>query len=129
MKYLTAGQILLIHSMVIDETGGTHGVRDFNVVRGLEQLPQQKVFGKELYPTIFVKAAVYVRAIIMNHPFIDGNKRAGMTAAVIFLENNGYQIAAKEGEIERFALEIVKERHSLEILADWFKKHSRKQRK
>lgn len=115
--------------MIIDETTGAHGVRDFNVVHGLEQLPRQKVFGKELYPTIFVKAAVYARTIVMNHPFIDGNKRTGMTAAAIFLEENGYQISTKEGEIEKFALEIISQRHSLDVMASWFQRHSKKVKK
>ncbi len=50
MRYLTASQILLIHSMLIDEYGGSHGVRERNLIAGLEQLPAQKAFGKELYP-------------------------------------------------------------------------------
>ena len=90
--------------MVIDETGGLHGVRDGHAVLLLEQLPGQKAFGKELYPGIHLKAAVYVRTLIYSHPFIDGNKRTAMSAASIFLENNGYSIVAREGAIERFAL-------------------------
>ena len=86
MKYLTKEQILIIHSIIIDETGGMHGVRDHNAVLSVEALPRQKLFGKELYPTIFLKATVYTRNIIMNHFFIDGNKRTGMTAASVFLE-------------------------------------------
>lgn len=126
MKYLTKEQILLIHSMAIDETSGLHGVRDYHVILSLEVAPKQKVFNKELYPTIFLKTAVYARDIIMNHPFLDGNKRTGMTAAGVFLENNGYKIIAKEGEIEKFALKIINEKISLETIAAWLKKHSKK---
>lgn len=127
MEYLSAKQILLMHSMVLDETGGLHGVRDNHVILSLEELPRQKIFGKELYPTAFLKAAVYARNIIMNHPFLDGNKRTGMTAAIVFLENNGYRFQARKGEIEKFALKIVRKSLNLETIAVWLKKHSKKQ--
>lgn len=125
MKYLTKEQILLIHSMLIDETGGSHGVRDYHAIFSLEDLPRQSVFGKELYPTIFEKAAVLARNIIMNHPFVDGNKRTGVTAASVFFENNGYEINVKEGEIEAFAVSVVKNRLSIEDIAKWFEKNSK----
>ena len=127
--YLTAERILQIHSMLIDETGGSHGLRDHNAILSVEQMPQQTAFGKELYPSVFLKAAVYARSIIMNHPFIDGNKRTGMTSAFVFLERNGYVSVAKEGEVEEFALKVVIEKFSLEIIATWFKKHSKRSKK
>ena len=126
MKYLTKEDILLIHSIAIEETGGLHGVRDRHAILTLEELPKQKAFGKELYPTIFDKAAIYARNIIMSHSFIDGNKRTAMMTASVFLEDNGYWITAKEGEIEDFALEIISERLDLKAISAWLKKHSRK---
>ena len=126
MQYLTAKQILLIHSMIIHETGGLHGVRDRNAILALEDLPGQRVFEKELYPTMFLKAAVYARGIITAHPFFDGNKRTGMTAASVFLESNGYKVLARKGEVEKLALEIIEKKFDLEHIADWFKKNSRK---
>lgn len=112
--------------MLIDETGGSHGVRNHHAVLSVESLPKQTASGKELYSTVFLKAAVYTRNIIMSHPFVDGNKRTGMTAASVFLENNGYKIVAKKGQIEKFALKIIRNRSELETIAEWFKKHSRK---
>lgn len=126
MKYLSAGDILQIHSMIIDETGGLHGVRDYHAILSLESTPKQKVFGKELYPTIFLKAAVYIRNLIMSHSFVDGNKRTGMTSASVFLENNGYIITVKKGEIERFVLRVINEKLDLDIIAAWLKKNSQK---
>ena len=129
MKYLTAEDILVIHALIIDETGGSHGLRDRHAILALEHLPRQKFGGHELYKTIFEKAAVYARNIIMGHPFVDGNKRTGMTAASVFLENNGYKIIAKEGEIEKVALKIIKDQLEIEAIAKWFKTHSRKIKK
>ncbi len=126
MNYLTLEQILLIHSIVIDETGGMHGVRDHHAILSFVQAPQQIVFGKELYSSIFLKAAVYARDIIMHHAFLDGNKRTGMAAAIIFLESNGYDFTAREGEIEKFALKAVEKKLTVETIAAWLEKHSRK---
>lgn len=112
--------------MVIDETGGLHGVRDPHALLTLAKLPRQKAFGKELYNGIFMKAALYVRNIIESHPFLDGNKRTAMVASSIFIENNGYKVIAEEGEIEKFALDIIREKYDLKKIASWFKKHSQK---
>jgi death on curing protein len=126
VRYLTRTQILLIHSVIIDETGGLHGVRDHHAMLSLELTPRQKVFNKELFPTIFDKAAVYVRDILMNHPFLDGNKRTAMTAASVFLQNNGLIIDVQEGEIVKFALGVVSKRLDVAQISQWFKKHSKK---
>lgn len=115
--------------MVVDETGGLHGVRDHNVLLSLEHSPGQNVFGKELYPTIFSKAAVYIRAIITNHPFLDGNKRTGMASAAVFLENNGYKIIVPLGGVEKFALRVIHEKMEIAAIADWLKNNSKKFKK
>ncbi|MDO8561879.1 MAG: type II toxin-antitoxin system death-on-curing family toxin [bacterium] len=128
MQYLTASQILLIHSMLIDEYGGSHGVRDRNLLASLEHAPAQTAFGKELFPTIFLKSALYARNIITGHPFLDGNKRTGITCAAIFLENNGYIFTAKEGELEQHAILIAREKPALLEIASWLKMHSKRKR-
>lgn len=126
MKYLTAEQILLIHSIIIRETGGLHGVRDHHAILSLVNLPKQKAFGKEFYPTLFHKAAVYARSIIMNHPFFDGNKRTGIAAAFDFLRENGYEIVVKRGRVEQFALQVIGRRFTIEQISGWLKKYSQK---
>ena len=126
MEYLTADDILRIHERVIEETGGSHGVRDAHAVATLENLPRQSAFGKELYPTLFLKAALYARNIITAHPFVDGNKRTAMTAAGVFLRLNGYTMTVRKGGIEHFALSVISHKKDLETIAAWFKKNSRK---
>jgi death on curing protein len=126
VRYLTERQILLIHSIAIDETGGSHGVRDHNAVLSLVALPRQKFFGKEAYTTIFDKTAVYVRNIIGNHPFVDGNKRTAMICAAVFLENNGHIVVAPKGQVEKFALKIISQKLGVPEVAKWFKDNSSK---
>lgn len=129
MRYLSKDEILLLHSMIIDETGGRHGIRDRHAILSLVELPKQKVFGKILYPGIFLRAAVYARNIINFHPFIDGNKRTGMIVADVFLGENGYRLVVKKGEIEKFVLKIATKKPDLKTIAEWLKKHSKKIRK
>ena len=124
MQYLLSEDILQVHSIVIDETGGSHGVRDRHAVASLQELPRQHAFGSELYPTVFLKAAVYIRNIIFSHPFIDGNKRTAMAAGAVFLELNGYRITVAKSGIEMFALEIIAKRHDLAAVAEWLENNS-----
>lgn len=124
MKYLDAEEILLIHHQLIKKYGGSHGVRDLERVRSAAIAPAQEVFGQEQYPDIFEKAAVYMRNIVADHPFVDGNKRTGMTSAVMFLTKNGYKFLAQKGEVEDFAVEVAVKKLSIEQIATWLKTHS-----
>lgn len=126
MQYLQIEHLLKMHSFVIDETGGLHGIRDRGRLESVIARPAQVVFGRELYNTVFAKAAVYAHDIIFDHPFLDGNKRTGMTAAFVFLEDNGYGATAKAGEIETFALDVVTKKFDIPTIAVWLKKHTKK---
>ena len=126
MNYLTDTQMRIINQLVVRETGGLLGVRDSHTISSLENLPRQTMFGKELYPDVFIKAALYARNIIMGHPFLDGNKRTGIACALTFLESNEIVFRAKKGEIEKFAIRIVIKKLELKDIALWFRKHSHK---
>lgn len=125
MEYLTAEDILEIHSFLIDEIGGSHGVRDRETVASSAEQPAQTFGETELYPTVFQKAAVYVRVIIQNHPFVDGNKRTAMTAAGVFLEMNGYKLVAPEGKVAEYAFSIIEEKREVDDIAEWLKNNSK----
>lgn len=121
--------MLLIHSIIINEIGGSHGVRDNNIVAGLEHSAKQFVFGKELYPTIFDKAALYIRNIIFFHPFVDGNKRTSMAVGDVLLAENGYKLVVPEGGVEKFALEIIEKKLDVPEISKWLKTNSKKVKK
>lgn len=123
MKYLEEDDIVLIHNRVVDESGGLQGIRNREAIASVIGQPQQAVFGKELYPTLFLKAAVYAHNIIAHHPFVDGNKRTGITTASVFLEDNGYEVAANEGELFTLALAIAEDKIPYEEIAKWFEHH------
>lgn len=126
--YLTAEQLELIHAGVLAKTGGLFGTREPGALAGLESSPRQSVFGKELHPTLFHKAAVYMRTIITQHPFLDGNKRTGMMSAFTFLEVNGYRMTATDDGVFEYALFVATEKPEGDIIARWLEAHTTKVR-
>ena len=124
MNYLTAEQILFIHYRLIEETGGSHGIRDITLLQSAIARPQAIFANNDLYPDIFTKAAALMHSIIKNHPFVDGNKRTGTVAAGLFLELNGYHLNAKNKDLESFALKAAVSRISLSEIADWLRRKS-----
>jgi len=94
MQYLTLDELLFLHFSIIEDYGGSHGVHDEGRLKSAVVAPSQEVFGEELYPTLYEKAAVYLRAIIADHPFSDGNKRTAVTITAIFLTRSGVHLNA-----------------------------------
>lgn len=85
MKKLSKKQILMLHTQLIQQTGGSDGVRDYNLLDSALENPSQSFGGEELYPTIQAKAARLGYGLIKNHCMIDGNKRIGTHAMLVFL--------------------------------------------
>ena len=128
VTYLTAKQLLIIQSMILDETGGSSGVRNRELLMQIVENPQQVISGAELYNTVFKKAAKYLEGTITLHPFVDGNKRTAITAAGAFLERNGYKIKARQGEQEKLVLSVIENKLSVEDIATWFEQHAKRNR-
>lgn len=127
MRYLTPEQVLFIHSRLIDETGGSHGIRDIGLLESALARPKATSGGSELYPDIFHKAVALMESVIKNHPFIDGNKRTAITSAGIFLQRNGYLPNATQEEIENFTIGMATGKSSFSGAVKWFKGRSVKQ--
>lgn len=126
--YLTIEEILRLHFQVIKDYGGSHGVRDEGRLLSVEQAPQQAVFGEEQYKTVFDKAAVYLRNIIADHPFVDGNKRTAVTVCGVFLLRNGYKLTAAPKELEDFAVTVATDHLDAPVIAAWLKSRCQKAR-
>lgn len=126
MRYLSAQEILVIHSEIIDATGGFHGVRDVGLLESIAEGPKQRFGGEELYKGTFKKAALYLQTLVQYHAFIDGNKRTAAAAAARFLFLNGYEVSATNKELERFVLKVARAKIDLEPITSWIKNHSHK---
>src|SRR5258707_11541237 len=107
MKLLTLEQLLQIHVLVVDATGGSMGLRDIRRLESAIATQTQNVFNQELYPSVIEKSAAIIRGIIADHPFVDGNKRTALLAGLTLLEINGVTFMAQISEIEDFAVKIA----------------------
>lgn len=126
MKFLGLDDLELIHMQIIDASGGSQGVRDRGRLESALAAMRQEVFGEELYPTIFEKAAVLLRGIIADHPFIDGNKRTGVMSALVFLNLNDIDTSGlQDKELEDFAVQVAVEHLDIPVIAAWLKAHSK----
>lgn len=124
--YLTLEQILIIHQDQIERYGGTHGLRDLALLESAIFRPQSSFSSKELYKTIFDKTAALMHSLILNHPFIDGNKRTGIVSALVFLELNGFRLEVGTKELIKTALKIESKKLNLENVAKWLESNSKK---
>ena len=124
MKLLAIDDVELIHIQIIDASGGSHGTRDRNRISSAVASMRQEVFGKELYPTIYSKAAVLLRGIICDHPFIDGNKRTGMISALVLLNlNNVVTVGISDTDLEDYAVFVATKNPSVQEISAWLKAH------
>ena len=126
MKYLTAEEILVIHSEIIDETGGMHGVRDIGLLMSIAEKPKSRFGGKELYEGVFQKAAIFLGSLVQYHVFIDGNKRTGVVSTARFLFTNKYEMIATNKELENFVIKVAVNKLDIDTISTWLKEHSTK---
>lgn len=124
MKYLTIEEVLAIHLQMVNIFGGSHGIRDFGLLHSAISRSQASFAGKDLYPTVFDKTATILHSLLLNHPFLDGNKRTAYTSCARFLFNNGYKLVASHKKIVSFTMNIENKKPSLESISTWLKKHS-----
>ena len=125
MKFLTVQDLALIHIQIIDASGGSQGTRDDGRLQSAVVSLQQSVFGQDLYPSIFEKAAALLRAIIADHPFIDGNKRTGIMSALVFLNLNGVNTKLLQDKaLEDFAVQVAVDHMDIPTIAAWLETNS-----
>ncbi len=120
MRYLTPEQVLFIHARLIAETGGEHGVRDLGLLQSAVARHQVVFDGKEMYPDIYHKVAALLQSLVNNHPFTDGNKRTGITAAAMFLRINDCSFTASNQEVESFVLSVASGGQTFDSIVAWF---------
>lgn len=116
-------KVLLLQQLVIESTGGTAGVRDFELLDMAINSVYQTFDKKELYPTKEEKGARLGISLVSNHAFIDGNKRIGILVMLSFLEINGIQLRYTDEELVEIGLSLANGTMSFENLLDWILKH------
>lgn len=105
--YLTYEQILELHDELLKRYGGLAGIRNENLLHSALEAPKAAMFGQEMYPSVYQKAAVYLYHIIQNHPFNDANKRTGFAVTLVFLEVNDIKIIFKKTDLEKLVIRVA----------------------
>lgn len=123
MKKLSKEQIFMLHTQLIQQTGGSDGVRDYNLLDSALETPFQSFGGDELYPTIQAKAARLGYGLIKNHCMIDGNKRIGTHAMLVFLALNGIELKYTQKELYETILDVAAGNIEYEGLLQWVLDH------
>ena len=125
VRYLSAGDVLLIQRDTLEHEGGIEGACDMGLLDAAVATPRQRMCGIELHPGLAVKAAAYLHHIAMNHAFFDGNKRAAAMSALVFLRSNGVSRLPDPDELEATTLGVAAGRISKTELIEWMKEHTR----
>ena len=123
IHFLTVEQVETLHERLIEQSGGSLGLRDRGALESAVAQPQMTFGGEELYPTLAEKASALAFSLVRNHPFVDGNKRIGHAAMEVFLLLNGYELAADVDEQEQLILDLAAGRLEREALTGWIETH------
>jgi len=129
-KFVSLGEAIQIHNhhiqkQIEDGEGGSQEIADLGLLKSAIAQPQSGSKEGFFYKNLFEMAAVYAFHIIKNHPFVDANKRTGMSCAIAFLEENGYQMTANSDQLYETATGIANNLIRKEDVVRFFQEHSR----
>ena len=116
-------QILLLQQDLIEQTGGTAGLRDEGLLESALFTPFQSFDGNDMFPSLQQKAARLGFGLIQNHPFVDGNKRIGAHAMLVFLSLNGVELVYTQQELSSMILDVAAGKQSFEDMVVWIQQH------
>ena len=119
IRYLSVEEVLELHRLALQQTGGLDGVRDLGGLESAVVQPQMTFGGQNLYPCLPTKATALGFSLVCNHPFLDGNKRVGHLAMEMFLVLNGQELTAGVDEQETVIICLAAGKLSREEFAEW----------
>ena len=124
INFLSVDEILHIHQDQIERYGGDASIRDTKALLSAIAMPQAGFDGNYLHCDFFAMAAAYLFHIVQNHPFVDGNKRTGTVAALVFLSLNCVEVDIDNDELAAFVLNVAQGKHDKAVIAAFFLKHA-----
>ena len=127
-QFLTLDEVLSLHADQIQRYGGTDGLRDAGLLSSAIAMPQASFGGEFLHPTLFEMAAAYLFHLTQNHAFVDGNKRIGLAAALVFLHLNGQEVEAPDDALYELVLAVANGKATKADIAVFLSSRSRKVR-
>ncbi len=124
IDFISVEDVLELHANQVALYGGDHGVRDLALLESAVAQAQATFGGEYLHTDIFEMAAAYLFHLVQNHPFLDGNKRAGAVAALVFLDINQIEIDAPPGSIYELTLSVATGQTGKAKIAEFFRSHA-----
>ena len=125
MIILSKPQVLMLHEQLINDTGGSTGIRNEGILDSALMNPFQSFGGEELYPSIQAKAAQLCFGLVKNHAMIDGNKRLGAHVMLVFLALNGYELSYSQEELVEIILALAAGEKNVEDILRWIIEHEK----
>jgi death-on-curing protein len=107
VRFLSTENVLRLHAQSIEEFGGASGLRDRGMLESAVSMPQATFGGEFLHPDLPAMAGAYLYHLSQAHPFIDGNKRTAMAAALVFVSLNGAEVVATDDELIALGLGVA----------------------
>lgn len=123
MIWITAEDVIALHSQIIKRTGGIDGLRDRSGLEAAIAAPLQSFDGKDFYPTIIEKISRLGYGLAANHAFIDDNKRIGALMTQLLLQWNEYNLVLKKGELADMFIAIADGSADESELLKWIQNH------
>ena len=124
-RFLTVDEVVALHRLVVDQSGGARGIRDPAGLASAVAQPRMTFDGRDLYPTLVEKAASIGFSLVRNHPFVDGNKRIGHAAMETFLLLNALELVATVDEQEKVVLGLAEGSLKRDAFTEWVRSHIR----
>jgi len=119
--YLSIEQIEELRKIQIETYGGSSGCRDSGGLEAAVARPMMTFGGEDLYPDVAPKAAALMHSLVANHPFVDGNKRVGAHASLVFIELNEWSTTMTPQELEDMTMDVARGNVDIEPLTIWFR--------
>lgn len=123
--YLSVAQVLDLLEDLVARFGGLSALRDRGALESAAARPAMTFGGEDLYPDLPTKAAALMHSLVLNHPFVDGNKRIAVACAELFLMINGYVLVASDEQLEAVTIRAAEGKIDVEALAIWLRQRIR----
>ena len=125
IDFLTPADVLQIHERLIRAHGGNARLRDEGLLLSAIAMPQAAFFGEYAHPDISEMAAAYLYHLVMNHPFVDGNKRTGAAAAIVFLAMNDIPFTADNNTLADFTFQLAQGKRCKAQTTEFIRSHTK----
>ena len=123
LRFLELDEVLEIHGDQIDRYGGLAGIRDVSLLNSAVAMPRSGAARAYFHTDVFEMAAAYLFHIVKNHPFVDGNKRVGAVAALVFLDLNGIDVGIRDDDLFDIVIGVAGGTTPKSAVAEFLRQH------